>query len=108
MGLFKSYWQKIFKSKLITGSAVMFVGTMVANVGNYLYHLLMGRMLGPKGYGELESVIAVTYLLFIFLAALNLVIAKFVANLKGKKDRRGIPNGFCLVQSFYLLIQFFL
>lgn len=85
----RNHWRKFFQNQLLVGSLVMFVGTMVANVGNYLYHLLMGRMLGPKGYGSLESVIAIIYLLFIFLIALSLVITKLVANLKGKKDLMG-------------------
>lgn len=68
----------------------MFVGTTVANFGNYLYHLLMGRMLGPKDYGVLESVISVGYLLFIIINALTLTTAKFVANLKGKEDIKGV------------------
>ena len=78
------------QNQLLRGSAVMFVGTMVANFGSYLYHLLMGRMLGPKSYGALESVISLGYLLFILIAVLTFVVTKFVAKLKGKKDMKGI------------------
>jgi O-antigen/teichoic acid export membrane protein len=87
---FKDFISKITKSQLIAGSVILFAGTMVANFGNYLYHLLMGRMLGPKDYGVLESVISVGYLLFIIINSLTLATARFVANLRGKKDLGGI------------------
>jgi O-antigen/teichoic acid export membrane protein len=81
---------QIKESQLLVGSLVMFVGSMVANLGSYFYHLLAGRMLGPTGYGALESVISLAYLLFIPLNTLTLVVAKFVANFKGEKNYRGI------------------
>jgi len=90
LSLLKNFTPRIVKSQLVAGSAVLFVGTMIANFGNYLYHLLMGRMLGPKDYGVLESVISVGYLLFIIINTLTLTTAKFVANLKGKKELNGI------------------
>ena len=90
-------------NKLIAGSLVMFSGTMVANVGNYIYHLLMGRMLGPVGYGELQSVISVAYLLFIFISALALTTTKFIAGLKGRGDQAGIRWLFAVLNRKVLL-----
>lgn len=78
------------RSPLVAGSLVLFTGTGFASLANYLYHLLMGRMLGPSVYGELESVIAVLYLLIILSTTLALVTAKFTADLKGKNNSPGI------------------
>lgn len=82
------------RNPLLSSSVVMFVGAAIASSANYLYHLLMGRMLGPSAYGELESVIAILYLLIIVSATLTLVTAKFVADLKVKDDLRGIKYVF--------------
>lgn len=71
---------------LISGSSVLFVGTMIANIGSYLYHLLMGRMLGPSDYGTLASLISLLYLLSIPVFALCLVVVKFVSTFKGQKN----------------------
>lgn len=90
MKIFKTYLFKLFKHRLVTGSLMMIVGGSLANVGNYFYHLLMGRMLGPKNYGELESVISLLYLLMIVGNTLTLVVVKYIAQLKGQKDKRGI------------------
>jgi len=93
----KTLFQRFFKSKLITGSLVMAGGTLVGGVAGYVYHLLMGRMLGPADYGILASLISLVYLLGIPLGVLNLVVVKFVAGFKGKKDFDSIGSFFKVV-----------
>ena len=85
MDFVKSYLQRLFKNQLIAGSFILFIGTAVSNFGNYLFHLLMGRMLGPIDYGVLASLISIFYLLSIPVAALVLVIVKYVSALRGEK-----------------------
>lgn len=72
---------------LAKGSAVVFAGTMAANVGAYLYHLVVGRILGPAGYGELAALLSLSYILNVFTVMLQTVVTKFVAEhtAKGKK-----------------------
>jgi O-antigen/teichoic acid export membrane protein len=77
----KKILAKIFKNQLITGSSVVMVGSLVGGFGNYLYHLFMGRMLGPGDYGSLASLISLTYLLSIPMGTLQLVIISFIPGL---------------------------
>ncbi len=86
MDKIKKNFNLLVKNQLIAGSAVLFVGNGLISFGNYLYHLLMGRMLGPVDYGLLASLISITYLLGIPVNSLNLVIVKYVSALKGKRD----------------------
>lgn len=86
MKFVKDNFQKLLKNQLVAGSLVLFVGTAVSNFGNYLYHLLMGRMLGPIDYGILASLISLTYLFNIPMGTLNLVVVKYVSALRGKKE----------------------
>lgn len=83
---FKNRFRKLIKNQLIIGSAFLFAGSTLANFGNYLYHLLMGRMLGPTDYGVLASLISLTYLFSIPVGTLNLVVVKYVSELRGKKE----------------------
>lgn len=76
----------------------MLVGSLIASFGNYLYHLLMGRMLGPIDYGILSSLISISYLLGIPMAAFVLVIVKYVSALRGKKQ-------LATVNFFYKLVN---
>lgn len=81
------YIAKLFKNRFISATFWMFVATGISNVGNYLYHLLMIIMISsPKVFGELESAIALLYILYVPLMTLSLVIIKFVSSAKGKGD----------------------
>lgn len=79
-------FKKILKNQLIAGSFVLFVGSMFANFGSYLYHLLMGRMLGPVNYGTLTALISLLYIISIPALTLATTIVKFASAAKAKKN----------------------
>jgi len=68
----------------------MVIGSNSVNVLNYLYHLLMGRMLGPSFYGELAALISFMGLLAIIPSSLSLVIIKYISAAKSKKETAGL------------------
>jgi O-antigen/teichoic acid export membrane protein len=73
---------KLGQDPLARNSAIVFVGSMVANVGSYVYHLLMGRLLGPSGYGELSSLLSILYIFTVPLLVGQMVLVKFVSQFK--------------------------
>ncbi len=91
---------------LFTGSAIVVVGTMSVNVLNYLYHLVIGRMLGPSGYGELVALISLASLLGILPSSLNLVVIKYVSSSKEKKELNNLI-GWLRVRVFQFSLLFF-
>jgi O-antigen/teichoic acid export membrane protein len=70
----------------LKGSVIMFSGTMAANVMAYLYHLVVGRMLGPEGYGELAALISIFYILNAPSLVVQNILVKFFSQLKAKED----------------------
>lgn len=64
---------------LFSGSAIVFVGNMTANVINYVYHLVFGRLLGPVEYGVLASLYSVLYLVSIIPSSASISIVKFIS-----------------------------
>lgn len=62
----------------------MVFGSNSVNFLNYLYHLVIGRMLGPSSYGELAALISLIGLLGIIPASLSLAITKFVSSAKNE------------------------
>lgn len=60
----------------------MIVGSNIANFFAYIYHLVIGRMLGPSGYGELASILSLIGLFSITFGFLGLVIVKFASGMK--------------------------
>src|SRR3989344_3766281 len=73
---------KLINHPLFSGSAIMFVGSMGANAINYLYHLIMGRLLGPVEYGVLASLYSIMYLISIIPSSASVSIVKFISSAK--------------------------
>lgn len=67
---------------LFAGSLIMVFGSNAINFLNYLYHLMMGRLLGPSNYGELAALFSLSGLLGIIPGSLSLVIIKYVSSSK--------------------------
>lgn len=76
----KKYIINIFKNPLFSGSMIMLFGNMFANAINYVYHILMGRMLGPVNYGILASIYSILYLISIIPASTSVAIVKFISS----------------------------
>jgi len=80
-----NYFLNLFKNNdLIKNSVIFFIGTMIVNVGNYLYHLITARMLGVIEYGELQALLSVFLILGVPMATLSTLIVKYTANFKGE------------------------
>lgn len=75
------------QSALIKGSFIVLMGSVLTNLASYLYHLSMGRLLGPNDYGILESLISILYFLGIPVGILNLVVVKFVSQQNKNKEK---------------------
>src|SRR3972149_7822692 len=104
----KTFGLNLLKHPLFSGSAIMIFGSNLANFVAYLYHLVIGRLLGPAPYGELSAVLSVLGLIFASLNFLGLVIVKFVSSAK-KDELVSIYSWFTKkLQRFYSLCLFYL
>ena len=74
----------------------MFVGNMGANVINYAYHIIMGRLLGPVGYGVLASLYSILYLVSIIPASASVSIVKFISTANEKE----LPSVYYSIKKF--------
>lgn len=80
------------KHPLFSGSAIMVLGSNTINALNYLYHLILGRMLGPSDYGELAALISLMGLLSIVPGSISLVIIKHVSSAKTEEEVISLIN----------------
>jgi O-antigen/teichoic acid export membrane protein len=55
-------FKNFFKKELVRGSVIIFGGSIVVSILNYLFHLVTGRMLGPEMYAVLASLLSLTYI----------------------------------------------
>ena len=77
----------IVSHPLFSGSLIMMTGSTFANAINYLYHLSVGRWLGPSGYGELATLISLIGLLGIIPASISLVVIRYVSASKTEESK---------------------
>lgn len=68
------------------GVSAMIVLTMVANVGNYASSLIFSRILNPKGFGDLTSLLALSVMLAVPTGAAQTVISERVAAYRVRGD----------------------
>jgi len=69
---------------LFKGSFVVMVGYLVANVMNYFFHVMTGRMLSVDDYGTMQSLIALNYFIGVLMGGFGYVVINFLG-----KGRRG-------------------
>ncbi|MCL4359702.1 hypothetical protein M1555_00405 [Patescibacteria group bacterium] len=76
--------RKLFGHTLIKNSSIVFIGSIFANFGAWLYHLAVGRILGPAKYSELAALFALFYILSVPSGVLQTIMVKFFSVLKAR------------------------
>ncbi len=80
-------WLKnLVKNPLFSGVSLMILGSNAASAINYLYHAVMGRLLGPSGYGDLAALFSFLGIVSMIPASLGLVVVKFVSSSNDKEE----------------------
>ena len=112
--MLKKYWgyfsDKIGNDVLLGGSLIILVGSLITSAINYLYHFVLGRMLGPSDYGVFSSLLSLTYVFGVPVGVLNLITIKYISSLregKGVDQAAGFFRWFskkALIFGFILLL----
>lgn len=76
----------LFRHTLLRGSIVVFIGSMVANFSGWLYHLIVGRILGPDKYAELSALFALFYILNVLTGAIQVILVKLFSTYKARQE----------------------
>ena len=76
---------------------------MGANVLGYAYHLVVGRMLGPVGYGELAALISIFYIINAPATVLLNIMVKFFSQLKAKGEYGEAKQLFIVISKFLVI-----
>jgi O-antigen/teichoic acid export membrane protein len=84
----------LIKHPLILGSGVIFVGSMIASLLNYVFNLEMGQSLSVADYGTFASLVSIFNIFAVFSTAIMMVFSKFSAALAGQKKENQIGSLF--------------
>lgn len=99
--------QSLRGSNFLRHNLIFFVGSTAVGVFNYLYYPVMGRVLHPAAFGEVQALISLFLQITIFLTVLGLVTINIVANYQSEAQRDAVVLEFehlALVISVILLL----
>lgn len=71
---------KIRQSAFLRHNAVLFAGSVAVGALNYLYYPVLGRLLPPAAFGEVQTLVSLFLQMITFLMVLSLVTINVVAN----------------------------
>lgn len=77
---FKKVYDK--NSELLRDNLWLFIGIFLFGFFGYVYHFFMGRFLGPKDYGVLGTIFSISYLMAVFIEAIQLTVTKTTSEFK--------------------------
>lgn len=103
----KKYIQLFLGNELIKGSALVFVGSVVTNGLNYLFHFITGRLLGPEQYAVVASLISLMFVISFPSAILSTLVVRKIAYLHARNNMpeiRGLFRMFLSYITVFLLI----
>lgn len=72
--------------RLVKGSAIYLGGLFIVNIANYLYSILMGRLLGPADFGEVTSLISLLVIVTVPGVAVWTLAMKFAADFAAEAE----------------------
>jgi O-antigen/teichoic acid export membrane protein len=98
--------QKQYNSSLFRGGLIVFIGSFGVGILNYIFNIVVARILETDELGAFASLFSILSILLILGGGLSLVIIKFSAVLYAKKDYPALAS-FIRVLFYYLgLISF--
>lgn len=89
--------KKFLKQELINGSMYIFIGSIIANIFNFFFNLLMSRNLAVENYGVLTSIVSLITLTTIPVGS----VIPTVVNFAGSPFANG---DYALVRAFFFKI----
>jgi O-antigen/teichoic acid export membrane protein len=78
------------QSQFLRDNAIYLVGSIVVGILNYLYYPVLGRLLAPSAFGEVQTLVSLFLQISIFLSVLGLITVNIVANYQDEHERNAV------------------
>lgn len=82
--------QLVRHSQFLRHNTVFFFGSVAVGALNYLYYPILGRLLTPVAFGEVQALVSLFLQIAIFLSVFGLVTTNIVANYTDQTKRNAI------------------
>ena len=98
--------KKFLEQKLVKSITYIFIGTLIANIFNFLFNLFMSRNLAVEDYGILTSAISLIVLITIPLGAVVPTVVNFAGSRFAKEEYEEVSIFFLKIIKPLILIGF--
>lgn len=78
---------RVRSNQFLRHNTIFFFGSVAVGALNYLYYPILGRLLPPAAFGEVQTLVSLFLQLSIFLTVLSLVIVTIVTNTADEQQR---------------------
>jgi len=86
--------EKILGRTFAKELVLLFIAINIVNFSNYIYNLIMARMLGPAEFSLFASLISIFIILSSLISTIQTVTTKYVSNYFAEKDYKSVSNFF--------------
>ena len=85
-GALRALGEKLWSYSATRGGLVFVGASLAAGLSNFVFHLVLSRLLGPVGYGALGALLNVSTVLSVPLGAVSVTVAQSVARRPDPSD----------------------
>jgi glycosyltransferase involved in cell wall biosynthesis/O-antigen/teichoic acid export membrane protein len=78
--------RRLWQYSATRGGLVFVAASLAAGLSNFVFHLVLSRLLGPVGYGALGALLNVTTVLSVPLGAVSVTVAQSIARRANPSD----------------------
>jgi len=83
----------------------IFITSSIVNVINFFYQVLMGRILGPSGYGELSTLISLLFISGAITGTFQTSVTRYVCAYNAQNNAYKIKNFFIKITIRFFLLS---
>lgn len=81
---------QVRRSQFLRHNAVFFLGSVAVGALNYLYYPVLGRLLAPAAFGEVQTLVSLFLQIGIFLSVFGLITVNIVTNYQDEQKRNAL------------------
>ena len=81
--MLKKIFKKLRQDEMLKDGSILFFGTLIGSILNFIFHFYTGRALGPSDYGVFSALLGIAYLAAVFTNTVQTGVANVVARFTG-------------------------
>ncbi|MHB1335445.1 MAG: oligosaccharide flippase family protein [Candidatus Humimicrobiaceae bacterium] len=101
---FKNFFFKYF-NLTAKNLGFIFITSSLANIINFFYQIIMGRILGPSGYGELNTLISLLFISGAITGTFQTSVTRYISAYNAHNDVYKIKNFFIKITIRFFILS---